>query len=142
STRGFEPGQLVQISDRESTDFVIVTEIADKTVRWSSETPVNRTYKAASPTRLEVLGFDIQVALRERKEIFRNLQLHPASRRYAPRGIGAESRLITVAALGSSSPPPHTFPRPAAASKLAGGRDGTDVLAVEDFIGYDRGPGD
>jgi hypothetical protein len=142
STRGFEVGQLVRISDRQSEDYIIITEIVERTIRWGAETPVNRNHKAASPTRLEVLGFDIQVALRERKEVFRNLQLHPASHRYAPRVVDAESRLIRLENLESSSPPPHNFPRPVPADKLAAGRDGSEHLTVEDFVGYDRGPAD
>jgi len=142
STRGFEVGQLIRISDRDSSDYVIITEVAERTVRWSAQSPINRPYKAASPTRLEVLGFEIRVALRERKEIFKDLQLHPASRRYAPRVIETESRLIRLEDLKSSSPPPHNFPRPAPAEKLSAGRDGTDALTVEDFVGFDRGPGE
>src|SRR3990167_9168717 len=36
STRGFEVGSLVRIYDRENSDYIVITEIADKLVKWSS----------------------------------------------------------------------------------------------------------
>ncbi|MEO7730119.1 MAG: hypothetical protein ABIY55_04040, partial [Kofleriaceae bacterium] len=85
STRGFEVGSTVRIYDRENSDYVVVTEIQDKLVRWGTETPVNRRHRAAAPTHLEVLTFEIHVAMRDRREVFKNLQMHPTSRNYAPR---------------------------------------------------------
>jgi hypothetical protein len=142
STRGFEVGQLVRIHDRENSDFVVLTEIGERTVRWSAETPVNRHHKAASPTHLEVMAFDIHVALRDRREVFKGLQLHPSSKRYAPRVVSEESRLVALEDLGTSSPPPHNLPEPEPATRLGAGRDGTGLLTPEDFVGHDHGPAD
>jgi len=141
STRGFEVGQLVRIRSRDNTDYVVLTEVGDRLLRWGSETPVNRRHRVAAPTRLEVVEFELQVVLRDRKEVFKRLQLHPSSRRYAPRVIGAESRLVRLEDLHTKSPPPHNLPESEPLTKLRGGRDGTGLLTPEDFIGYDHGPG-
>jgi len=140
TTRGFDVGSLVRIYHRDGEDFVVVTEVEEKLIRWAAATPVNRRHRAAAPTHLEVMTFDIQVALRDRREVFKNLQLHPSSRRYAPRVVAAESRLIRLDDLKSSSPPPHSLPRPLPMTRLAGGRDGAEALTPEDFVGWDRGP--
>lgn len=143
NTRGFEVGALVRIYDRENEDFVVITEVAEKVLRWSAETPVNRRHRAAAPTHLEVLSFEIHVALRERREVFKGLQMHSLSRNYAPRVIESRSRLIRLQDLGSRSPVPHNIPRPETnMARLAGGRDGIDHITPEDFIGIDHGPGE
>lgn len=140
TTRGFEVGALVRIFDRENSDYVVISEVADKVVRWSAETPVNRKHRAASPTQLEVMEFEIHVALRDRREVFKHLQMSPASRHYAPRIIASRSRLIRVDDLGTRSPPPHNMPGGQPMAKLAGGRDGDELVTPEDFIGHDFGP--
>lgn len=140
SIRGFEVGQLVRIFDRENEDFVVLSEVNERRVAWTSATPVNRRYRAASPTRLEVIEFSIHANLRERREVFSGLQLSPTSRRYAPKVIAAESRLIQLEDLTTKSPPPHNLPRPAPAERLENGRDGIEAITPEDFVGYDHGP--
>jgi len=142
STRGFEVGSLVRIHDRESSDFVVLTEIGDRLIKWGKETPVNRRHRAAAPTHLEVLEFEVHATLKDRKEVFKNLQLHPSSRNYAPKVVGQRSRLIRIEDLQSKSPVPHNLPAALAMTKLAGGRDGTDKVTPEDFIGVDHGPTD
>jgi phage tail sheath protein FI len=142
STRGFEPGALVRIYDRENSDFVVITEVADKLVKWSTETPVNRRHRAAAPTHLEVMTFEIHVALRDRREVFKGLQMHPSSKSYAPRVISQRSRLLRLEDLGTKSPVPHNLPEALPMTRLAGGRDGIDLITPEDFIGHDNGPGE
>jgi hypothetical protein len=142
STRGFEVGSLVRIYDRENSDFIVITEVGDKLIKWSSETPVNRRHRAAAPTHLEVMTFEIHVALRERREVFKGLQMHPSSRNYAPRVIGQRSRLVRIEDLGTRSPVPHNLPEPLPLTRLTGGRDGADAVTPEDFIGHDMGPGE
>lgn len=142
TVRGFEVGQLVRIYDRENSDYVVLTEVGDKLIKWGNETPVNRRHRAAAPTHLEVLEFEIHVALRERREVFKNLQMHPSSRNYAPRVIASRSRLIRVEDLGTKSPVPHNLPEPQPMTRLTGGRDGTELITPEDFLGHDLGPGE
>lgn len=140
-TRGFEVGATVRIYDRENSDYVVLTEVGDKVVKWSTETPVNRRHRAAAPTYLEVLTFEIHVAMKDRREVFKSLQMHPSSRNYAPRVVSQRSRLVRVEDMGTKSPVPHNMPEALPMTRLAGGRDGMDSITPEDFIGHDLGPG-
>ncbi len=142
TTRGFEVGALVRIYDRENSDFVVITSVGDKIVRWSTETPVNRRHRAAAPSYLEVMTFEIHVAMRDRREVFKDLQMHPSSRHYAPRVVGQRSRLVRLEDLATKSPVPHNLPEPMAMTRLTGGRDGIEAVTPEDFIGHDFGPGE
>jgi hypothetical protein len=142
TVRGFERGALVRIYDRQASDYVVLTEIDDRVMRWSSSTPVNRRYRAAGPTYLEVIELELHVALRDRRETFRGLQLHPSSRQYVCRVIAEQSRLVRVEDLASKSPLPHSLPKVEPAAKLTQGRDGADTITPEDLVGFDNGPGD
>jgi hypothetical protein len=142
TTRGFEVGSLVRIYDRENSDYVVITEVADKLVKWGIETPVNRRHRAASPTHLEVLTFELHVAQRDRREVFKGLQMHPSSRNYAPRIVAQRSRLVRLVDVETKSPVPHNLPEPLALTRLSGGRDGIEHVTPEDFIGHDMGPGE
>ncbi|MGN6105861.1 MAG: phage tail sheath family protein [Kofleriaceae bacterium] len=141
-TRGFEVGAAVRIYDRENSDFVVITEVGDKIIKWSTETPVNRRHRAASPTYLEVLTFEIHVAMNDRREVFKGLQMHPSSRNYAPRVVSQRSRLVRLEDMHTRSPVPHNMPEPLPMTRLTGGRDGTEAITPEDFIGHDFGPGE
>ncbi len=142
STRGFEVGSLVRIYDRENSDYVVITEVGDKVIKWSTATPVNRRHRAAAPTHLEVLTFEIHVAMKDRREVFKGLQMHPSSKNYAPRVISQRSRLVRLDDLETKSPVPHNLPEALPMTRLTGGRDGTESITPEDFIGLDNGPGD
>lgn len=141
STRGFEVGATVRIYDRENSDFVVITEVSDKLIKWGTGTPVNRRHRAAAPTYLEVLTFELHVAMKDRREVFKGLQMHPSSRNYAPRVVSQRSRLVRLEDLGTKSPVPHNFPEPMQLTRLTAGRDGLDAITPEDFIGHDLGPG-
>jgi hypothetical protein len=142
TTRGFEVGSTVRIYDRENSDFIVITEVADKLIKWSTETPVNRRHRAAAPTYLEVLTFEIHVAMKDRREVFKGLQMHPTSRNYAPRVISQRSRLVRLDDLQTKSPVPHNMPEALPMTRLSGGRDGIDAITPEDFVGLDFGPGE
>jgi len=142
TTRGFEVGSTVRIYDRENSDFIVITEVADKRIKWSTATPINRRHRAAAPTHLEVLTFEVHVAMKDRREVFKGLQMDPSSRNYAPRLVSQRSRLIRLEDLGSKSPVPHNVPRVLPMTRLSGGRDGVDAITPEDFIGLDHGPGE
>jgi len=142
ATRGFEVGSLLRIHDRENSDYIVISEVGDKLIKWSVETPVNRRYRAAAPTYLEVMTFELHVAMRDRREVFKGLQMHPTSRNYAPRVIAQRSRLVRLEDLMTRSPVPHNLPEPLAMTRLTGGRDGVDLVTPEDFIGHDMGPGE
>ncbi len=141
STRGFEVGALVRLYDRDSSDYVVLTEVGDRVIRWSVETPISRRHRAASPTRIEILEVEVHVALRERREVFKHLQLSPRSPRYAPRVVAQQSTLVSLEDLGTSSPAPHSQVAAELPAQLSGGRDGTAQLTPDDLVGEDRGPG-
>lgn len=141
STKGFARGALVHIYDRENSDFVVLTEVEDRLLRWGSVTPTVHGYRAAGPTYLEVLEFELFASSKDRREVFRGLQLSPLSRRYAPRIVTDESSLVQLFDLGSPVPLPHHLPQAGPATRLAGGRDGNVQLSAADFIGHDQGPG-
>jgi phage tail sheath protein FI len=140
-TRGFEVGSTVRIYDRENSDFIVITEVGDKLIKWSTETPVNRRHRAAAPTHLEVLTFEIHVAMKDRREVFKDLQMHPSSRNYAPKVVSQRSRLVRLEDLATKSPVPHNMPEAMAMTRLQGGRDGLEEITPEDFVGVDLGPG-
>jgi phage tail sheath protein FI len=132
----------VRIFDRENSDYVVITEVGDKLIKWATDTPVNRRHRAAAPTHLEVLTFEIHVAMKDRREVFKGLQMHPAAKSYAPRVIGQRSRLIRLEDLRSKSPVPHNMPGVFQMTRLTGGRDGIEHVTPEDFVGLDLGPGE
>ncbi len=140
-TRGFEVGSLVRIFDRENSDYIVITEVQDKLIKWSTNTPVNRRHRAAAPTYIEVLTFEIHVAMKDRREVFKGLQMHPTSRNYAPRVVSQRSRLVRLVDLETKSPVPHNMPEALPMTRLSGGRDGMEHLTPEDFTGHDLGPG-
>jgi phage tail sheath protein FI len=142
SVRGFEVGALVKIYDRETSDYVVLTEVKDKLIKWGTETPVNRRHRAAAPTYLEVMTFELHVALKDRREVFKGLQMHPTSRNYAPRVLAQRSRLVRLEDLATKSPVPHNLPEQMSMTRLTDGRDGIEKITPEDFIGHDRGPAD
>lgn len=140
STRGFEKGALLRISDRQgNADHVILTRVDDKMLYWGTDTPIVRPYSASEIVSLDVVEFELHASLRDRREVFKNLQLSPLSRRYAPRVVNEQSQLVRLVDLRSPSPLPHSLPPASPAEKLTGGRDGTDVLTEQDFIGRDGG---
>jgi uncharacterized protein len=141
ATRGFEVGSLVRIYDRENSDFIVITEVGDKVIKWSTTTPVNRRHRAAAPTYLEIMTFELHLAMKDRREVFKGLQMHPSSRNYAPRVVSQRSRLVRLEDLETKSPVPHNLPEQMAMTRLSGGRDGLVDVTTEDFIGHDLGPG-
>src|SRR5262245_40511592 len=141
-TRGFEVGATVKIYDRENSDHIAITEVGDKVIKWAVDTPVNRRHRAAAPTYLEVQTFEIHVAMRDRREVFKGLQMHPTSRNYAPRVVSQRSRLVRLDDMNTKSPVPHNMPEALPMTRLTGGRDGIEALTPEDFVGHNGGPGE
>ncbi len=141
SVRGFSVGDLVRIHGGGASEFVVVTKVTDEGIGWSSETPIGNKHLASAPSYATVIELEIQVALRDRKEVHRKLQMHPSSSRYAPRILESKSRLVAIAQVADAASGEYSIPVDMPLSKLNGGRDGTDVLTVEDFVGADLGPG-
>ncbi len=96
SAKGFERGALVRIYDRDNSDYIILTEVEDRIIRWNSSTPVVRRYRAASPTFLEVHEFELFAALRDQDEKFLEsadlAAVAPLRRSCRQRRVAADSR--------------------------------------------------
>ena len=102
SDTGFERGALVRIYDRENSDYVVVTEVDDRIIRWGSATPIVRRYRAAGPTYLEVLEF----------EVFASLQ-------GSPRGVPRPADVAAVAPLRAAHHQRRVAADPARGSAVA-----------------------
>ena len=77
-------GALVRIYDRENSDYVVVTEIGDRIIRWAKETPVNRRHRAVAlhqPTDDAALQKDAE------KAPVREDEAHLARAPPVPRGV-------------------------------------------------------
>lgn len=142
STRGFSVGDLVRVFDREHEDFVVLTSVGDHVLRWDSRTPLHRKHHAAAPTTVQVHSFELQLSLRGKRELFRGLQLDPASKHFAPAVVAAGSRFARLRTIETTTPPPHCLPRPCDVTRLEGGRNGDAALTPEDVLGFDHGPAD
>jgi hypothetical protein len=73
---------------------------------------------------MEVLEFDLHVTLKDRKEVFRHLQMSPLSRHYAPRVVEQGSRIVRLEDLLTKSPVPHNLPEPLPQTRRGGGSVG------------------
>jgi phage tail sheath protein FI len=142
SARGFAAGAMARIHGRGGVDHVVLVEVGDRMLRWAPATPIDHGHLAAAPTRIEVIGFELTAALGERRELFGDLQLDPRSPRHAPRVVARASALIRVESVATTTAMPHAVPVALAATRLAGGRDGTMRLGADDLVGRDRGPAD
>ena len=81
--------------------------------------------------------------MKDRREAFKGLQMHPSSRNYAPRAG------VAALAAGPAGGPAHQVAGAAQRARgvlpmtrLTGGRDGVDAITPEDFVGLDNGPGE
>jgi Bacteriophage tail sheath protein len=139
STRGFGPGDVVELRDGSATQFMVLTEISGDELKWSAEHPARSRFSAVSPTRVTAVEFRMTLAFESQLEEFDHLSSDPRSERYFVKVVGGGSRLVTVA---DRRLQPDVFdpPLPVAAA-LTGGRDGLATLTADDFVGFDEGPG-
>ncbi|MDX9721315.1 MAG: phage tail sheath subtilisin-like domain-containing protein [Myxococcota bacterium] len=138
STRGFEPGMLVCLSDGQRQRYVTLSVVRTNELFWKGELDV--AFKSSSPTYIEPVEFELSVRTRRKTERFVNLSLNPGATRNFARVINSESELIRVVSLESASPAPLNLPEQVSEIPLRGGRDGLDGITPEDFIGYNNGP--
>ena len=144
SSRGFEPGMTVCFyaggGDERVERFVTITRVRGNHIFWVGE--IGHNFRAAAPTYLIPIEFNISASTKNRKEWFPHLSLSRSAARYAPRVVNSESKLIFLRDLESPSPVPLNLPETEdmPAVSLRGGKDGLDWLKPKDFIGYDKGP--
>ena len=142
-TRGFEVGSLVRIYDRENSDYIVITEVGDKLVKWArrhaGQPPSSRRCTDASR------GDDVRAPRRDARSP-RGVQgaadASVVAKLRAARGLAALAPGSARGSRDASSPVPHNLPEVLPMTRLAGGRDGVDAITPEDFIGIDHGPGE
>src|SRR5262245_23770067 len=139
STRGFGPGDIVELRDGASTQFVVLTDSSGDELTWSPESPARSRFSAVSPTRVTAVEFRMTLAFESQLEEFDNLSSDPRSERYFVKVLGSGSRLVGVVDRRSR---PDVFDPPAPLSaRLSGGSDGLETLTADDFVGFSEGPG-
>ena len=139
STRGFGPGDVVELRDGASTQFVVLTDSSGDELTWSPESPARSRFSAVSPTRVTAVEFRMTLAFESQLEEFDNLSSDPRSERYFVKVLGSGSRLVGVIDRRSR---PDVFDPPAPLSaRLSGGSDGLETLTADDFVGFSEGPG-
>lgn len=151
STHGFRAGTLVRFYNEGSGAggrghpdevFRFITGVAEKTLRWSPDEPLERGLAASAPTYVEPVEFEVRVNCPFANEVFRDLSMHPGSPAFVERVVADRSRLIRAKSLASPSPPPWNLPATVDGAALEGGRDGVEDLTPDDFIGMTGGPGE
>lgn len=142
STHGFRAGTLVRIYNDWGEQYRFVIGVAEKTLHFPAEEPLERGMAASAPTYVEPVEFEIRVDCPFANEVFRDLSMHPGSPSFIERVVADRSRLIRVKSLSSPSPPPDNLPATVEGASLQGGRDGIEDLTPDDFIGMTSGPGD
>jgi hypothetical protein len=139
STQGFAPGDVVELRDGGSTQFVVLTASVGDELRWSAQYAARSRFSATSPTRVSAVEFRLTLAFESQLEEFDNLSPDPRSDRYFVKVIGATSRLVSAT---DRRPRPELLDPPSPmAARLVGGRDGLETLTAADFLGTDEGPG-
>lgn len=142
STHGFRSGTLVRFYNGAGEEFRFITTVAEKTIGWSLDEPLQRGFAASAPTYLEPVEFEVRVNCPFANEVFRDLSMHPGSPAFVERVVADRSRLIRAKTLSSPSPSPWNLPATVEGAALEGGRDGVEDLTPDDFIGMTGGPGE
>lgn len=137
-TKGFEKGSLVRLTDGREEAFVRVVEVGRREIAWEDPLPVSIPSRRATAESVE---FKLTITGDDDFEIFDNLCMDPEHSRYFPRVLNGNSKYIDVKDLRSATPAPYNHPQPMTEVVLEGGRDGTEWIDVEDYVGFNRGPG-
>lgn len=138
STRGFQVGTICKLDDGEKQRYAVVSGVVGKELSLAE--PLDVGFKSSAPTFLEPVTFDIEVEIPGYKERFQGLSMAPSSGRYFMRLINAESQLIRVVDMHTTSALPHSLPVEQHRVVLSGGFDGLEDLTPQDFIGFNNGP--
>ena len=141
STHGFSRGTVIRIYDDHHEAHRVVHEIQGKNLFWNADEPLDYEFKSGGPTYVEPVAFELEVSGDGIKEHFRDLTFARMSPNYFERMVNAQSSLVTLTNLGSTSPLPRNYPTEAIEVRLTGGSDGLYNVSPEDFIGRDDGPG-
>ena len=137
-TKGFEVGDTVRFTDGKAEAFVKVTQIDRKEIHW--EKPLETLIPGGKSTA-EAVQFKLTITGKEDFELFDNLTMDPTHPRYFASVINGNSKYVVVKDLRSTTEAPYNFPQAMTEATLEGGRDGSEWLTPEDYVGFSRGPG-
>lgn len=139
STYGFGRGDVVEITDGETAQHVVLTAVAGDELRWSGAQPARARFDATRPTRLTALEFRLVLSFESTVEEFDHLSADPRSDKYVVSVVNGRSRLVRVA---DRRPHPDLVDAPAwTETALRGGNEGLGRLTADDFVGFSEGPG-
>jgi len=136
-TKGFEVGDTVRFTDGKEEAFVKLTAVDRKEIHW--EKPVEVAIPGGKSTA-ESVQFKLTITGKEDFEIFDNLTMDPAHPRYFASVINGSSKYVSVRDLRSTTEAPYNFPQAMTEATLEGGRDGSEWITPEDYVGFSRGP--
>ncbi|MHC4389989.1 MAG: phage tail sheath family protein [Planctomycetota bacterium] len=138
ATRGFETGSLVRLTDGREEVFVRVNKVGKREIEWDDPVTIAVPSRRATAESVE---FKLTVNGDDDFEIFDNLVMDPGHSRYFKTVINGNSQYIEVDDLDSSTDLPYNYPQPMTEVTLEGGRDGTEWVTAEDYVGFSKGPG-
>lgn len=140
-TRGFEPGAVLRIAHGARNEYVTLTEVAHKRLRWDTKHALQAAYDVE---HAEVQGVELQVQVTSPFgfEIHDNLAYAPDHPRCFATVINQRSNTIQVERLATRSPAPYDHPQAEVEVALRGGEEGVSKVTPAEFMGVDRGLGD
>jgi hypothetical protein len=141
-TKGFEKGSIVRFTDGKAEAFVRLTGVDKKEISW--EKPLETRIPESKGTA-ESVEFKLTITGEEDFEIFDNLSVDPAHSRYFVTVINKSveeggSKYVHVNDLRSSTEIPYNLPQAMTEALLEGGRDGSEWVTPEDYVGFSKGP--
>jgi len=137
-SKGFEVGDIVRFTDGKAEAFVRVSQVDRKEIHW--EKPLEAAIPGGKSTA-ESVQFKLTITGKEDFEIFDNLAMDPAHPRYFAAVINGNSKYVNVKDLKAQTEAPYNFPQAMLEATLEGGRDGSEWITPEDYIGFSKGPG-
>jgi len=140
SSHGLAPGTLVRLSDGSNEQWVVVAGCKGKNIELVDALAYD--FASAAPSYVAPHEISLRVRDHERVERFEGLSIFGQSPNFVERVVNEQSRLVRVRALRASTEPKFAQPMELSAAALDGGGDGIADLGPDDFIGYDRGPGE
>jgi hypothetical protein len=137
-TKGFEVGSVVRFTDGKQEAFVKLTQVDKKEIAW--EKPIEVKIPEGRGTA-ESVEFKLTITGEEDFEIFDNLSMDPNHSRYFVKVINGNSKYVSVKDLQSTTQIPYNVPAAMTEAVLEGGRDGSEWITPEDYVGFSNGPG-
>ncbi len=136
SARGLEAGMFVAIYDQNERRTITLTRVRGNEIWWAEELDV--PFKAASPSYLETLEFNMEISYESYNERFPYLSLAKGAPRNVERILAHESMFVRAKILDMGIS--LSLPEALDTMMLYGGKDGLTGITPDDIIGYNEGP--